>query len=144
MSGVDDLIKEIAVTHGIGVGRDDPILILHTMNRRLLEDSAKAQQEILDRYQEELEALAQRWGDESKVRAERVLNVALDASRQSMRTLLDEGAKSMASTVKREFDSNLETLNGTIKTAQHLVYANVIAAVITLAAALVAVQASIG
>ena len=144
MSGVDDLIKEIAVIHGIGVGRDDPILILHTVNRRLMEDSTKAQQALLDRYKEELEVLAQRWGNESKVRAERVLNAALDASRKSMMTLMEDGARCMASTVKKEIAPSLETINGTIKTAQRLVYANVIAAIITLAAALVVVQASMG
>ena len=38
----DALIKEIAVKHGIAVGRDDPILILHTLNNQLLQDNRKA------------------------------------------------------------------------------------------------------
>ncbi len=52
---IEDIIKEIAVKHGIAVGRDDPILILQTINERLMQDSAAAQQEILDRFKEELE-----------------------------------------------------------------------------------------
>jgi hypothetical protein len=59
---VDELIKEIAVKHGIAVSRDDPILILQTINNRLMQDSEKAQQAMLDQYKEELEALALRWG----------------------------------------------------------------------------------
>ena len=44
MTDVEELIQEIALKHGITVSRDDPILILQTINKRLMEDSAKAQQ----------------------------------------------------------------------------------------------------
>ena len=37
---VEELIKEIAAKHGIAVSRDDPILILQTINARLMQDSA--------------------------------------------------------------------------------------------------------
>ena len=70
---VDELIKEIAGKHGIAVGRDDPIMILQTINARLLADSAKAQQAMLERYKEELEALSARWSSDAKEKAERVL-----------------------------------------------------------------------
>jgi hypothetical protein len=33
---VDELIKEIAVKHNIAVSRDDPIMVLHTINERLM------------------------------------------------------------------------------------------------------------
>jgi hypothetical protein len=65
---VEELIKEIAAKHGIAVSRDDPILILQTINARLMQDSAKAQQVMLDQYKEELEALALRWGNDAKAR----------------------------------------------------------------------------
>jgi len=52
---IEETIKEIAVKHGIVVGRGDPILILHIINERLMRDSAAAQQEILARFKEELE-----------------------------------------------------------------------------------------
>jgi hypothetical protein len=77
---VDELIKEIAVKHGIAVSRDDPILILQTINNRLMQDSEKAQQAMLDQYKEELEALALRWGVDAKDKAERILNASLLAS----------------------------------------------------------------
>lgn len=41
---IEELIKEIAAKHGIAVSRDDPILVLQTINKRLMEDSSKAQQ----------------------------------------------------------------------------------------------------
>ena len=84
MTDVEELIQEIALKHGITVSRDDPILIFQTINKRLMEDSAKAQQEMLDHYKEELEVLAKRWGDDAKTKAEKVLNAALAASRETM------------------------------------------------------------
>jgi cell division septum initiation protein DivIVA len=82
---IDELIKEIAGKHGVAVSRDDPIMILQTINARLLEDSAKAQQAMLERYREELEALSARWSSDAKEKAERVLNSALKASNNAMR-----------------------------------------------------------
>ena len=49
---LEELIKEIASKHGIAVSRDDPILVLQTINNRLLQDSSKAQQAQLDQYKE--------------------------------------------------------------------------------------------
>ena len=40
---IEELIREIAAKHGIAVGRDDPILILQTINMKLMQDSASAQ-----------------------------------------------------------------------------------------------------
>ena len=49
---IEALIREIAQKHGIVVGRDDPILILQTINNRLMQDSAKAQQAQLEKLKE--------------------------------------------------------------------------------------------
>ena len=81
---IEELIREIAVKHGIAVGRDDPILILQTINMKLMQDSASAQQEILDAFKSELESIAHRWGDDAKGKAERTLNAALAASKDAM------------------------------------------------------------
>jgi hypothetical protein len=90
---IEELIKEIAAKHGIAVSRDDPILILQTINTRLLQDSAKAQQVMLDQYKEELEALALRWGNDARDKAERILNASLAASKGAMVKLMQEGAR---------------------------------------------------
>jgi len=141
MTDVEELIKEIAFKHGIAVGRDDPILILQTINKRLMEDSAKAQQEMLDHYKEEIEALAKRWGDDAKTKAERVLNAALVASRETMAKTAMEVAATVKQTVEQEIEAGLKKLHGPVQNARGLVVANVIAAVITLVAAFVALLA---
>ncbi len=132
MSENRDLLKEIAAIHGVGVTPDDPLLIIQTMNKRLMEDSAKAQQEMLDRYKEEMEALAKRWTDQAKDKAEKILNAALDASQKMMAKAAQDGGSSVAAVIKNEIDGSV---NRAVRTLRGLVIANVIAAAITLIAA---------
>jgi hypothetical protein len=141
MSDVEEIIKEIAIKHGIGVGRDDPIMILHTINKRLMDDSAKAQQEMLDHYKEELEDLAKRWGDDTKAKAERILNAALAASREMMAKAAQEAAAMVKKTVEQEVETSLKKLQEPMHNTRILVVANVIAAAITLIVALAALLA---
>ena len=81
---VEDLIGEVARKHGIALGRDDPILVLHTMNDRLVRESAAAQQVLLDAFKQELEALASRWSMEATNRADRILQAARAGSQEAM------------------------------------------------------------
>lgn len=135
---VEELIKEIAAKHGIAVSRDDPILVLQTINNRLMQDSSKAQQAQLDQYKEELEALALRWGTDAKDKAERILNAALTASKGAMDKAVQENAKSTAATVRAEVDAALGRVAGQVKDARRIGLLNVLASCITLAAAAVA------
>ncbi len=141
MTDVEELIQEIALKHGITVSRDDPILILQTINKRLMEDSAKAQQEMLDHYKEEIEVLAKRWGDDAKTKAEKVLNAALAASRETMAKTAQEVASTVKQAVAQEVEASLKKLHAPVRNARSLVFANVIAAAITLVAAFVALLA---
>jgi vacuolar-type H+-ATPase subunit H len=132
MSEDRDLLKEIAAVHGIGVSPDDPLLIIQTLNKRLMEDSAKAQQEMLDHHKEEIEALTKRWSDEAKNKAEKILNAALDASQKMMAKAAQEGGSSVAAVLNKEIEGSL---NRAVRIVRGLVIANVIAAAITLVAA---------
>jgi hypothetical protein len=132
---IEETIKEIAVKHGIAVGRDDPILILQTINERLMQDSAAAQQEILDHFKEELEAIAHRWGDDAKNKAERTLNAALTASREAMTNTMQEGAKSAAELIRREIKAASAQFAAPIREAKRVALMNLIAAGMTIIAA---------
>ena len=135
---VEELIKEIAVKHGIAVSRDDPILVLQTINNRLMQDSSKAQQIQLDQYKEELEAMALRWGTDSKTYAERILTAALAAGKDSMNQGMQEAAKVTAAAVRAEIDQALARVSAPIQDAQRIAKLNVVASCITLLAAAVA------
>lgn len=135
---IEELIKEIAVKHSIAVSRDDPILVLQTINNRLMQDSSKAQQAQLDKYKEELEELALRWGNDAKSKAERILNASLIASKEAMGQIMQEGAKATAASVQAEVDASLAQVTTPIRDAHRIAILNVLASCITLLAAAVA------
>lgn len=139
---IEDIIKDIAVKHGIAVGRDDPILILQTINERLMQDSAAAQQEILDRFKEELESIAHRWGDDAKSKAERTLNAALTASREAMMKGMQDGAKAAAEAVRRELEAATAQLAAPIRESKRVALMNMVAAGMAVFAAGLALWAS--
>ena len=135
---VEELIKDIAATHGIALSRDDPILVLQTLNSRLMQDSAKAQQVQLDHYKEELESLALRWAEDAKSRAERILNASLAASKEAMADLLQEAARATASSMRIEMQAALAEVAAPIRDARRIAVFNVVASCITLLAAAIA------
>lgn len=143
MSSADDLIREIAVRHGTALGRDDPILILHTLNERLLADNAKAGEALLGRFQEELEALAGRWDAASKQRAEKVLNAALTAAQNAMKDVMTAGAGETAAVVRREVEQALAQWQAPLARARQVALLNLMAAGLTLVAAGLAVWATV-
>jgi Transcriptional activator TraM len=132
---IEALIQDIAIKHGVAVGRDDPILILQTLHERLLRDAATAQHDRLDRFQEALEASAQRWDEASLNKAERTLNAALAASQEVMAKAMQEGTELTAEIVHRETEVVIAKLAAVVHDAQRVARMNLVAAGMTLFAA---------
>lgn len=140
---IEAIIKEIAAKHGIAVGRDDPILILQTINDRLMQDSAAAQQETLDRFKEELESIAHRWGEDAKSKAERTLNAALTASKDAMMKGMQEGAKAAGELARREVDEAVGQLADPIRDGRRVAVMNMIAGGMAVLAAALALLSTL-
>ena len=133
---LSELIKEIAAKHGIVLGRDDPILILQTLNNRLLQDNQKAQQAMLDQYKEELETLSIRWSADTREKAERILNLSLESSKVAMDQLMQAGTKELLLRFTSQVDESLNLMRYLIKNSQRIGTMNIIASCITLLAVL--------
>ncbi|HHS8316202.1 TPA: conjugal transfer protein TraM [Legionella pneumophila] len=132
---IDALIRDIAVQHSVVVGRDDPILILQTINARLMDDMVHAQQRMLHEFQESLEAINLRLSHESKERAERILNASLTASKEASSNLLQENATTTAQTIERHVDGILAHTQKTVHHSQKIAFLNLAASAMTLIAA---------
>ncbi len=132
---LDETIREIAARHGIAVGRDDPILVLHTLNERLLQDSAAAQQELLEHFQQELESLRHRWGVDARQQADRTLQSALDGSREAMRAMQQEGAAAAAQAIRQETEALLSRLEVSGRESRRVALMNLVASCVTVLAA---------
>jgi len=140
---IEALVKEIAAKHGIAVGRDDPIMILQTINERLMQDSAAAQQDALDRFKEELESIAHRWGEDARAKAERTLTAALSAGRTAMMKEMQAGAKAAALSARQEIDAALAQLADPIRDGRRIASLNLIAAGMAVFAAALALLSTL-
>lgn len=132
---IKDIINDIALKHEVTLGRNDPILIMQTINTRLMEDSAKAQQLMLDQYKEELEGIALRWGADAKEKSERILNASLAAAKETMANVLQESAKTTALTIQNNIEKLLSRADESQRRTERIAMMNLIASAITLMAA---------
>ncbi len=139
---IEAIIQDIAVKHGVAVGRDDPILILQTLHERLLRDAAAAQQDRLDGFKEELEAIAHRWGENARDKAQRTLNAALAAGQEAMTKGLQEGVEAAGETMRRETEAMLAPFAAVLGDARRVARMNLVAAGMTVFAAGLALWAT--
>jgi len=75
---LDALIKRIAAEHGIVLPRDDPVLMMHTLNEVLLEQNEKAHAELLSNYQAVLEESFNQWREYSTKRSNVIINASMN------------------------------------------------------------------
>lgn len=101
-SAIDESIKEIAVKHGVSLGRDDPILILQTMNERLLCQHKEEQKALLSSFKDEIEEVSSAWQNDAKKKAEKILNASLNASQGAMEAALKKASIEHAELIKQE------------------------------------------
>jgi|TARA_Y100000588_G_scaffold391863_1_gene501792 ElaB/YqjD/DUF883 family membrane-anchored ribosome-binding protein len=103
----NETIQDIAVRHGVILGKDDPILILQTMNDRLLVENRKTQQEMLAQFREEMENISSQWMDDAKEKAEKILNTALASSKEAMARLMQESTNEAVRAMKKMISDSL-------------------------------------
>ncbi|MCC5791313.1 MAG: conjugal transfer protein TraM [Legionellaceae bacterium] len=109
---MNEVIKDIAVRHGVVLGKDDPVLIFQMMNERLLEENRKAQQEMLSQFKEEMECISSQWKNDAKEKAEKVLNAALAGSKEAMAKVFQETTDQSSHVMKKMIiDSLTEVRN---------------------------------
>ena len=88
---IDTLIKDVAIEHGLALGHDDPLLILYTINKHLIQENQKAQEDLLNRYKQDIEELMTHWRHDMTDKAEQTLNAAVVASKELMTKTLEDG-----------------------------------------------------
>jgi hypothetical protein len=139
---IDQLIAEIAKRHGLAVSRDDPIMVLQTINSVLLHDSARTQQAQLDQFKQEMEALAARWENDANRKAERILNAALAAGKNAMWSVMQDGAGAASIAMRAEIDAGLNQIHALIVRARRIALIGMATSCITLLAAAIVLWAA--
>lgn len=111
----DTVMQEIAVKHGVVLSKDDPILILQTMNDRLIEETRQAQATMLTQFREEMEGISSQWKDDAREKAEKILNMALASSKEAMTRLLQEATNESVSIIKKVISDSVAEVHDMAK-----------------------------
>lgn len=122
---LEDTIKEIALKNNVALSKDDPILIMQTFNEILMKVNKEAQEEILSDYKSELEVMLNSWSSEAKNKAERTLNAAITASKDTINDSVKKTSEEIASLVKIEVENAINSnITPTLNESKMISYVN--------------------
>ncbi|AZQ13293.1 conjugal transfer protein TraM [Shewanella khirikhana] len=140
---LEKVIQDIANIHNISIGRDDPILILYTMNELLLKRAAEIQENQLKVFHEEIQLSMKQLSEESKDKAEKVISAALNASRANIERATSEQIDSFNNQLTKSLIEFKTILSNENSKGMQLAKFSMISSVFTLAAAVILVAVSI-
>lgn len=138
----EELIALVAKNHGIALDKTDPIMVIPTLLRYVMDESQEKQREMLDEFKSELQSAQLQWDYAAKDKADRILNAALKANTAAMEQVLITGAKKTAEIIRKEVDESLKKSQTQVIYARRIVFWNLAASVITLLAAAIACVAA--
>lgn len=134
---IEHVIREIAARHGVGLTRDDPVLMLLTINEHLLAAGEEQQRKLLDAFKSELEAIAQRSGESARVQAEKALQAALETSREAMAAAAQQCAAATSTGLQALVQTHAHQTATHLRHVRQVALINLGGGLMTLVAALV-------
>lgn len=138
---MSELIRELAVEHGVALDRGDPILVLQTATRRILEgvlrQAQQAQTEALKEHRAELEAAAAKWHQDSKKTASEFLQHVPVSIASGVSAELNKAASATVQQLEQALDRHNRALSRATLTCA-------LSAAVAMLAAAVFVWASLG
>lgn len=130
-------IQEIAKAHGVVLGKNDPILILHTFFKMYGEDLARLQQEMLQEMASASEESIARWNAEVTVKANRIITTSLEAAKQASVAQFDSQAAALKTSINGLIEAHRKHTQNLYTKTYYLAVANMIASGLLAVAALV-------
>lgn len=125
------IIDEVAVKHGFALDRDDPVLMIYTINRHLMQSSATIQQAMLDRYHQELDDSMRKW----EIQAARQQN-------STLQKIIDSTKENIANTIRTEMDVARNQLEADYQRRSRDVSLTLLGSALTLIAAAIVLWAT--
>ena len=109
---IEDFIKEIVQETGIKLDKTDPVMIMLAANKILLQQTQEIQQKIIDDYQNDMKQLSLATLTETKDNSTKLINVAVQASKNSFSNAIEQSAKEFVEILKSE---NIEARKADLK-----------------------------
>ncbi|WP_340124356.1 hypothetical protein [Methylobacter svalbardensis] len=125
-NSTEAIIRAVAVKHGIALGHNDPILVLHTLNGLLMDEFASKQEVLIDQFKTNLEETADLWSKNMEIKANEILGGMENSHRHLINELIEKHIDNIAMAIadksgdiamaqqKRSL-SNLKSLNSQLK-----------------------------
>jgi hypothetical protein len=142
-NSTEAIIRTIAVKHGIALGKNDPILVLHTINGLLMDEFASKQEVLINQFKANLEEAADLWSKNMEIKANEILGGMENSHRHLISELIEKHIDNIAMVIadksgdiamaqqKRSL-SNLRSLNSQLKTMRLMLYVNFSASIMAL------------
>ena len=148
---IEAIIRAVAVKHGIALGRNDPILVLHTLNELLINELARKQDDLIQQFQVSLEEAANQWSKNMETKAAEILgemrksHLPSGAQARLFNELIENQISAIALSIsdklneatvpqQRRTSQHIKSLNGQLKLMKRLVFFNIAGSILALTA----------
>ncbi len=128
---MDEVIQQIASAHGVVLSKDDPIMMLHTMNEHLIKENKSAQQDLLENLRSQMELFSDQWSIEAKNHSDRILNSSIVSSKAEVARVMEEQSRVIIEQWKHELSTGFSQVHNTIQASRQTAILNIIASFIT-------------
>lgn len=109
MEPTDAILQELFRKHKIALDSSDPVLMLHTLLQRFLEQLLEQQASQAEEFAAKLDNELQAWDARLRERALHVIDTALDKARQQAGAQYEEKCARFGETMTRALDNALVT-----------------------------------
>lgn len=107
---MDELLRELAVKHHVLIGRDDPIMMLVTIQEHMLKRLNEGQHTALTDFQSGMEKMITGWSEDSREKAQRIVNASLEAAKRMLTQNTEAISSSIAVEVGKVFDRRVSEI----------------------------------
>ncbi|CAE6518898.1 Transcriptional activator TraM [Nitrosomonas nitrosa] len=129
---LDALIKRIASEHSIVLTKDDPILMMHTLNEVLLEKNEKAHAELLHKYEAILQENLNQWQTVASKKANALISAQQNNISKNKDPLTDQNLQLISEKIRIAINHEIRDLT---RISRQAAIMNLLAAVLVLVSA---------
>ena len=141
------IIRAVAVRHGIALGKNDPILVLDTVNSLLINKFAKRQDVLINEFHSKLETVADLWNKNMENKASEMIKTMEISHRQLISELVEMHINNIVTTIadncsditlaqQLKTSKHIRSLNSQLITMRSMLYVNFVASIMVLISAL--------
>ena len=126
---LDALIKRIASEHGIVLTKDDPVLMMHTLNEVLQEQNEIAHAELLSKYEAILQESFNQWQTYASKKANTLINAQQNHFSKNNGQLIDQNIQLISEKIRIAINQEIRELT---RVSRQAAIMNLLAAVLVL------------